>query len=686
MSIKNRRLQQAVDNIIKEELQLGELPSSNKVITRINTYTQMNDLSKPSFNPKTAIKGRTISSDEYSESLTSIKNDLDILYSSAIYLINENMNKMYGYEIERRKLEYQLDKMEDELRELVMLYSDSGALDTVFDSFADMSKVDVSKTTAHINIDAKEVTISNEQTVPSKINIPNGSAINFTPFPETESVDGKTISGSLYNIISQSSTEVWKREYTSNSITEIGGWFYIIFPRKLTLNRMMVALHTVKASNVRIEFTADDTNWLPLPYYESKESYSGSKTYEFPSMAVSQFRIAISKSEPDNTTSQDDIEKYTYILGVREISFYSTMYSNKSVLISTPLQVRTGTPIDKVSLDVTTDPPLLAPGTFINYYLAIAEENPDWIQVSPIWDPNPKYDQIADFKNIENAIPPTFSFLSTKSISERELPSLNANGIKFYELGRIGSTTDPVDIVPGTEKLYRGKGCFKMETMADTNSSDYSPLIEDWASATVLSSTYINIDTNKPSQIISSTSSTSTLQYRLTSSIYADEEIVLSGRPLTNCPITIYLNGNKIFSGMPTGAVNFKFQKGWNDLVILMFKHSSVTTATLDLNIDIMSIGNLFYAESKPMTIVSLFDLRYNISNTNKNCYAITKLNDSNIIVLNHYIYDIEYEFYYKYSIPGSPDKILFKAELGRDSDITDISPKLKSYRLRFSV
>jgi hypothetical protein len=100
---------------------------------------------------------------------------------------------------------------------------------------------------------------------------------------------------------------------------------------------------------------------------------------------------------------------------------------------------------------------------------------------------------------------------------------------------------------------------------------------------------------------------------------------------------------------------------------------------------DILRKGQRMYAGVTPYKLCTLFDMQYNIRNSRSDVYAITYINDEAVLVLNNYINDIDYEFFYNYTTDSNTKtKILFKAVLSIDSAVTQLSPKLKSYTLRF--
>jgi len=221
-----------------------------------------------------------------------------------------------------------------------------------------------------------------------------------------------------------------------------------------------------------------------------------------------------------------------------------------------------------------------------------------------------------------------------------------------------------------------------MEVVKTDMGASHIPSIDDWIDTNPEVS-YIKIDSNKSGEVVSGIQSSDCVNYKFTIGVYVQEQNISNAIPICNCPVAIYVNGVLKFSGTPSSSVNYLLNRGWNEIVVLVYKHNTISTISLNLNYELITTGSKFYANSTPLKHVSLFDLQYNIPNSVHDCYAMV---DDCIIVLNNYILDVEYEFYYKYITTTDTDSILFKAELRRDSSVTKLSPKLKSYRLKFSI
>jgi hypothetical protein len=313
---------------------------------------------------------------------------------------------------------------------------------------------------------------------------------------------------------------------------------------------------------------------------------------------------------------------------------------------------------------------------------------PEWKRISAVNHEAPQYDQTIDFKNISHAPAETFLIDPAISTGEYLLESLYANGINFYRLGEIEGR----QLIEGTEQLYMGKDSWSVKRYEYAQPANHLPSLKDWERPNNhVTETFKKIVDGRANVLLESEKTTAETNYMFTLGIFSRKaEEAVSAVPVSTEPIAIYMNGLKIFEGIPTAStrVNYLMQSGWNELIILSYVVNTVGSeegASLTLGFDVREYGAYTYARVRSLEKVSLFNLRYNVKSNDTSKYAIMETNGRYTIVLNHLVSGLEYDFYSEY-IDGEPQKeILFKAVMKLDRAVTAISPKLKSYRLRFS-
>lgn len=697
MGIRDKRFYRAINRILREELQKGNLPSSKEFSWRLNNYLREYDLSRPEYNFKPVREGSTARSYDYNKSMNEVHSDLSTLYESTIDIHNMLAKNFSKFEVDKSKLEYEINILENKLKELILLYSKNGFLSTVYDVFDDMSKVSVEDTSAHIDIKKHEAVIPEIKNTSRKI-YPEAN-VAFAILPELkEEAKVVPISGKPSNALNDSMNETWQELVLTDRKQNIGGYYYIDFTEKQRMNRIAISLHGVKPTLVRVEFSPDNLNWFTLPYHEEGRLVADEYGFDFPTLEAEQLRILLLKSEPDDQSSSENFSQesagsqYKYLMGIKHIGLYELSYPPSASLVSIPLEVDVPAgqnfSVNKVSLSVEEE---VAPATDIKYWIAIPpSDNKDieWKAISPIERENPRYDQIVDFRNITNAPATKMMIDPVKSLAEYEMESYYANGIHFYKIGEIENKL----IIDSTERLFAGRNTWGIKRFPKQHDDHqgHLPSMEDWMKLQDYEYNYQKIEDGKPGLLLEGVTHEEAYNYMITAGVLSEKyQEVEAAVPASTEPIAIYVNGEQVFQGVPDSStkVAYKFNYGWNEIIVLLYTRNveAANGVTLDVNIDIREYGANVYSQAMPMEKVSLHDLRYNVKSNDRSKYAIDVLNDKSFIILNHAIPGFEYDFFYNYVEGEAKSSILFKAEFNKNEQHSSVSPKLKSYRLRFS-
>lgn len=739
MSISDKRFSKTINTILREELQKGNLPSSKEFIWKVNQYLQDHSLTGASFEFTNVQNSSTARAIDYNNTMSTVYNDLETLYINIIEQNNFLIKNFNKFDIDKSKLDYQLNVLENQLKELILLYNQDGFLRSVYDVFNDFSYVDSTQTTAHVDIVKHQVMIDSVKNASRKIN--PQSVISFNVLPEISNiVTTQTISGLPEDAMNNKTNSTWQQMILAKDKINVGGYYSVLFTDSAQyINKIGLSLHSVKPIFIKIEFTNDNITWLPLPYYEGGVTIQNEYSFDFPTINAASIRILMAKSEPDNevilqdssvatststslltqinsSESQSDVYsrryrpikdttvetiqstnlsdkiRYGYVFGIKQLTLFTASYSNSATLYSQPLVVTSDTnfTIDKVSILVNEEVPN---GTDILYYVALPAEGTnalDWKPISPVNRTTPKFDQVIDFKNVTTSIPNLFSIDPAISIGEYEIESLRTNGIRFYSIGEI---TDR-QIIDGTEKLYMGKDTWgnQFYTYQQADNTAHLPSVDDWIKpANQVTASYVNIQDGKPGLLLNKQTTSTGTNFMFTIGIFSQKDKqLMQSIPVSTDPIAIYMNGQLLFQGIPntTTKVSYLFQTGWNEINVFVYTRESVGTqngCTVDVNFDPRQYGSHVYAQAQPMKKVSIFDLRYNVLNTNAMSYAIQQVNNKSQIIINNANPGLQYEFYYNYVDGTAKKTILFKSEFVKDDSITEASAKLKSYRLRFS-
>lgn len=693
MGIQNRRFSKVINTIIQEELQKGNLPSSKEVLWRLNDYLRNHNLDRPNYNFQPIREGTIASSYMYNDGIDRVYEDIETLYENIIDINNDIMKNFNKFEVDKTKLEYELSTLENSLKEMILLYSKTGFLNSVYDVFDDMEKINASKSSINVDIKRHEVAIPDIKNTSKRI-YPDGSTTFFLMDEIAKVVETINVSGKPSDALTDNMNDTWQQLIISKEKQEIAGYYSTSFKNTQMVNRIELSLHSVKPTFVRIEFTGDGMNWFGLPYYEKGVEVTDEFIFDFPSIEIKDLRFLLSKKEPDAETSDGNGIQYRYLIGAKHINMYQLDFSETGVLESTPLAVDVPTnqnfSISKVSLLVDE---VLPNGTELDYYIALKPEDdtkdPEWKRISPINRETPKYDQIIDFKNITRAPAMKYMIDPNISITQYEMDNLYTNGIRFYKIGEVEGRK----IISGTERLYVGRNSWGMKSFLGKfkDHATHVPKLEDWEKPiNTPSYGYSAIQEGKPGLLLSNTKHTDATTYMYTLGLLSDKDKVVSAKPVSTEPIAVFLNGEKLFEGIPNSntKINYLLKYGWNELVVLVYvrKPESANGATLDIGFDPREHATNVYSKAQPMEKISLHDLRFNTKNSARNKYAVMEAGeDKYYIIINHAVPGLQYDFLFNY-VEGKPkQEILFKVDFFRDRNITNISPKLKSYRLRFS-
>ena len=682
INIRQKRFSVMVNKILQEELQKGNLPTSTEFGTRLGKLLREQDLGAPEYTFRRVRNGDLAESDFYNEAVSKIQKDLMILYENTIAVQNELKGKFNWFETEKSRLEYEARKLESELKEKILLYGKTGYLASVFDTFDDLNKIE-SEDNVAIDVKSHQVTLKQQEN--TSFLITPQCAIRFA-MPEAAISNYKKIhvSGDITKVLNQNQNETFQEVWLSKMEGPADGYVEIKFAQKQQMNRIDIGLHTLKKEALYIEFTADGMNYFHLPYYPNGKEVIDTTSFHFPTTEILEMRIWIRKSESDKESIHPAGYSYQYLFGVKSIQFYQLSYPSEGEIITTKLTPNTDEnfSIGKVSL-VTEEE--LPDGTDIEYFIRVDDQEDSWRQISPVNRDNAVAANVIDFKYITHASPTSLGIPENTGGEEAEVIELQANGISFYSLGSIKKRK----IIPRTERLYMGKDSWNVQRVEADLGEAHIPTMEDWRQpSNEIKRTIIPItDGNRGSLLQGEKFSKRTQLYYSMGLYYEGQEQVLSTIPSSTEPIAIFLNGEKIFEGIPSSQtnVNYRFVQGWNDLTVLVYVRSINRTVSVDLSFDPISVSTHCYSSSQSMEKVSVFDLRYNVKNNDWSKYALYEKDGKVYIVVNHPLPGITYDFYYDYVDEMEHREIQLKICLKQFSVGKYTTPVLNRYTLQFS-
>jgi hypothetical protein len=651
VSIYDRRLEAEVNKIIRKNLANGYVPTANEVIGELSRFLADNNLSIPSYKYKKI--GKDFTTSILSNAKQNVAQDMETLFGALIELYQLSEEQISKFTVEKKKYDYKLSKLESKLTSLVDQYSTDGYMFGYRNNFSDMEEIDLSKTTADIDIINYEATLKRLGDTPYKdfdVSVSAGDYIIVQSSP-IESVI--TQEGIAWQGIVEKQTQEKTTLTVDIDTKEIN-----------KINRISLDMPMLKKCDIVIYTSIDGDKWN-LEYIANIMSRCTANL----SNKTRYIRIEISRSEADKY----QLGKYYYYYIIQNVQLDSVNYALESDVVSNPINI--GSNINKVSLTVESEMP---PATSIDYFVAINGDDLSWIPISPTNSSNKTNSTMIAFNTIETDQRLSISIPQDISNNAYELKNYSVNGQRLFAIAELND----IDIT--NYRLYKGTNAWQVKTLSMTASGPqtHSVFISN---PSYVDTKYIPIVEDKPSLVVGNEEFSQNKILNYSTNIYRETgDINLSEILASSHPVTVYLNGTMLYSGTPSGGtiINYLFKKGQNLLEVIVNVNNAPTACSVDLNLPLFSIGSMICANINPMTPVSLFDLRYN-TNNQYDVYTVYSVGKKHTVIVKDPNLAIRYDFIYDYTA-DPVNEILVKATLRREHSSVDITPRLISYEVKF--
>lgn len=693
MGIRQKRFTRMVDDVLRTSLQAGHLPSSSQFLSQLNQRLSRERLDEPRLEFRPRRDGETAEAETYNADFQDIHHDLSLLYETIVEQYTEGQKHLDQFETDRHQLDVRLNQIERDLEDQVLLEGDAGWTTTITETFEDMDRVDTAATDADVDLDSHTVQIPKGKNTSHRLD--ERPALQFRLAPSLRPVTEQlSIGAPLADVLDDRATNTWQEIYASEQQRTISGTLYADFDEPVAMNRIVFQPQTIQPLQVQVEITPDNQNWFALPYHEDEKTIEGTATWDFPSAKIHRVRFRLRKSEADydNYRHKDDTYHYAYLFGLKHLAFYTMSFQEEALLQTEALQVQTPQgrdyPVNKVSLETEED---LPGGTSIDYHIALPPnegDTPRWRRISPQQREHTQHPTIIDFQRITHAPPTTFHMDDDLSETEYELDQFRANGIRFYEVGRVAGRR----ILEDTDRLYMGKNTWGVQAYSDDQGEDHRPSPDDWQDPPRRITRTTRPMTDGEAGVLVDRYTTDTPTHiRATTGLYSEQEgKLITATPASTDPIAIYLNGEPLFRGIPRtrDKVTYRLQAGWNDLRVYIYTAETAGSsngATVDLALDPRKEASQVFMHATAMTRVSLFDLRYNVRNNDWTKYATTTINDEYVLVVNHFLPGLDYVFDYDFAEEDIGNELYLKATFRRTAGASYQTPTLNRYRLRLT-
>lgn len=691
-----------VDNILKEELQKGNLPSSKEFVWRLNNALYNRKLNMPFYKFKPYKNTEIVESARLNEQNDEIHQDLSILYNNIVDVNNSLAKYENSFEVEKEKIENEIEVQENYLKEMIFKHNDGGYLGYSYETFDDLDKTDLSNSQdVFVDTKSKELKLVEEKNTSTKI-IPK-TDIQFRIVEQPKKKEEETITGTPQRLLEEVEDEedkVWQKQISLDNNQALTGYLEVQMDKEYPINKIDMDMINIKNTFVKVTFSKDGQTWFDIPYHEDKKEVDKTFSLSFPTLNMRMIRIVIEKKEADELIPSKENLDYKYLFGMKNIALYNKNYPTYGRFQSEPHEVINGPTnyiVDTVRLSADE---LVPTNTSIDYEIALKREDNvlDWHFIDPMERINPKYPTSINFSNIKKDETIPLYFPSDLSVVQSEAEDLRRNGIPIYRL-----TSDHGDksnmyieykkIVDGSMKLFAGRDNWEI-TSYPSEDVEGTPTIEDWKK--VKDRTEINYEEmprTKSGDLFVNHVDPQSRKYLCRLGFFVSSaDTIVKTIPISTDPIAIYLNGDLLFEGETSinDEINLSVRHGWNEIVVLINgkNATSVNGISTSLGFNLYSIADRVYSSSKPLTYIPLFDLQYNTKANDRTVFSSREEEGKKIQILTNFgkpglKFDLVCDYAEEMLTDEEPE-VLLRATFRRDNGDSIPSPVLNKYRLEY--
>lgn len=712
-SIRKVQIERVLEDVARALYAQGVKPTLNDILGQVSSYFAQYPAGVPLPLPLDYIKNGFVSNvDKFNQVLAHLVMNMDVVYEASLDQVDDVMlltttlrSHLERLRAQRRRTEAKIDDY------LLSLYNSDGYYFSISDTFSDTAFADLSLTSAQIDTNLGSVVLPTiaaltRQLDPRLVGQPVITATNGSkdmPF---------STRGEWSGAVDGLSNTLWAVEVPSENQSEI--IVTLLMPvgdvdNPVHLSRIDFDPYGVVPVQVFIE-TAQRTSSQAVQSFSgfgNKVETSSNKMMFIDSVReVTDVRITLRKTVVDYVEQEQGISSYRYIFGAKDITFLHNNYDREATYVSAPLKIEEELThdmvIDAVSLVTDDDIPL---NTEIKYYIAadtstLTPEISDfsWKQISPIDAISRDLTTVVRF---EGAVLTKVSIRSQPEGTDISLTPLDTThadwgkrnpspiiipAVDTYRLCKF----DP-DPLLNTLKLEEGVNTVRIYSIAkDVDATSLDFWIDKLENADV---DYHRIDTGNEffyGGVLGAGNKSVYVETYL-ESLSDQQPLVARFKKGDSNSITwdikVYLNGSEV-GNLPAGTdellIPWTFQAGLNHIAMVI-NIPQFTTAILhpyDGTINLLEDAHLYDFGSVRLAewkYVSFFDLVYNqvgqpFSFTIKDGEILSRRKPTD-----------NFDLLYGVNSGRGPGAVRVRADLSRGTDNPSVSPRLNSYRLRFS-
>jgi hypothetical protein len=329
---------------------------------------------------------KTANPDTYNQLFQIIHQDLLVLHQECLKQSQDQLCFLERHEREMSLLSRHIRKLQHNLGSALLVNQDTvGYLHYLADNFSDASLVDLSQTTAALNLTTHCASLGTGAPSFLKLSTTQLTLADCQIAVQTRyGLVGTSVN--LDNLLSvfQSDASTWRSQlkYQTSDQEVVLEIRVKLAPQAVAVNRINFTNYTVGDNKtiLSVQYSTDNYNWIDLPTEPLSRYLDEAADLIFPTQDMQWLKFRLSKSDPDYI----DQGVYVYEFGAKNISFYNYVYGSAGILVSKALSPvdNYGNQIDfnAVSLEVCEAIP---DGCGIDYSLSFDQGN-NFLPICPL--------------------------------------------------------------------------------------------------------------------------------------------------------------------------------------------------------------------------------------------------------------------------------------------------------------
>lgn len=393
MDIATIQKRKFLNNIYRLMYSKGTKPSEQEVRKEFAKYFSANRPGSPVRLDYNRISlSNTTDVDVLNELMITGLLNLEVLYDS-VFENNEQLfsivtamnNRLNGLRARRKELEAKVDQL------LFANANSDGFYYSYLEDFANTSNIDLSMTSAYVDLTNGNVTI------PKITNAVSDSIVNKDIFFANATLTAKMNEATIVEDVPTENFDLtldgltdtyWNYDIRSEQLGIASVSLTIPVDSAFSISKIDGALLTTSPCSVFIKAVPIISSREPVVKVQESTGDYSRFSFVIPADVYSSVVLTIFKVEPDRLESAST-GMYVYSFGIRELAIGSSYYDTRGTIVSAPIQIpsedNSHLAISTVSIDAKAQ---VLPGTNIQYYVAADTGGTDissfnWIKIDP---------------------------------------------------------------------------------------------------------------------------------------------------------------------------------------------------------------------------------------------------------------------------------------------------------------